>query len=87
MWKMFKTVMSSEAYWRSVLRLAFLFAIVFSLVVFIGEAKFNWGVFSAKYIDNGMWFPFFRSRIIGGLIYGLFVSYFFQRRKVLENNK
>ena len=84
---MFKTVMSSEAYWRSVLRLAFLFAVVFTFVVFIGESKFSWDVFSAKYIDNGMWFPFFRSRIMGGLVYGLFVSFVFQRRKILEARK
>ncbi len=85
MWKMFKTILSSENYWRSVLRLAFLFAIVFAVVVYVGEAKFDWEYFSAKYINEGRWFTFFRSRVLGGLVYGLFVSYFFQRRKILED--
>jgi len=87
MWKMFKTIISSEGYWRSVIRLAALFALVFSVVVFVGQAKFDWELFSKAYLSDGKWFMFLRSRLAGGVIYGLFVSYFFQRRKILESRR
>ncbi|WP_232285902.1 hypothetical protein [Aquimarina agarilytica] len=85
---MFKQIMSSEAYWRSVIRLGFLFAVVFGIVEHIGQYKgVNFDGFKADILDKGLIFRYVRSKIVGGLIYGLIVSFVFQRRKIIESRR
>ena len=85
--KMFKQILSSDAYWRSVVRLGFLFVIVWSLVVHIMEYGFDFMAFKTNIIDNGLLFRYLRSRLVGGLIYGMITSYVFQRRKIIESRR
>ncbi len=85
---MFKQIMSSEAYWRSVIRLGFLFAVVFSIVEHVGQYKgINFDGFKADVIDKGLIFRYVRAKVVGGLIYGLIVSFVFQRRKIIESKR
>jgi len=85
---MFKQVMQSEAYWRSVIRLGFLFVIVFGIVEHVGQYQgFNFDAFKTNIIEKGLFFTYLRSKIIGGLIYGLIISFVFQRRKIIESRK
>jgi len=75
---MFKQIMKSEAYWRSVIRLGFLFVIVFAIVEHVGQYKgFNLDAFKENIIEKGLLFTYLRSKIAGGLIYGLTANYRF----------
>lgn len=85
---MFKQIMQSESYWRSVIRLGFLFVIVFAIVEHIGQHKgLNFQAFKTEIIDQGLLFRYLRAKIVGGLLYGLIISYVFQRRKIIESRK
>ena len=85
---MFKQIMKSEAYWRSVIRLGFLFVIVFGVVEHIGQHKgLDFDAFKTEIIEKGLLFRYLRSKIAGGLLYGLIVSFVFQRRKIIESRK
>jgi len=85
---MFKQIMKSDAYWRSVIRLGFLFVIVFGLVEHVGQhSGFNFVAFKTDIIEKGLLFTYLRSKILGGLVYGLIVSFVFQRRKIIESRK
>ncbi len=80
--------MKSDAYWRSVVRLGFLFVIVFAIVEHIGQYKgLNFEAFKTDIIEKGLLFRYLRSKIMGGLVYGLIVSFVFQRRKIIESRK
>lgn len=85
---MFKQIMSSEAYWRSVIRLGFLFVIVFAIIEHIGQHKgLDFDAFKKEIIESGMFFTYLRSKVVGGLLYGLIISFVFQRRKIIESRK
>ena len=84
---MFKQIMKSDAYWRSALRLGFLFVVVWSIIVHIGEYGFDFTAFKTNIIDKGLFFRYIRSRIAGGLIYGMIASFVFQRRKIIESRR
>ena len=82
---MFKQIMSSDVYWKSVLRLGMLFIIVWSIIVHLREYGFDFSGFKTNIIDNGLFFTYVRSRLSGGLIYGMFTAFFLQRRKIIES--
>ena len=84
---MFKQIMSSDIYWRSVIRLGLLFIVVWSIIVHLREYGFDFSGFKTNIIDNGLFFRYVRSRIVGGLIYGMIAAFIFQRRKIIENRR
>jgi len=84
---MLKQILSSENYWRSAFRLGFLFILVWSLVEFAGKYSFSLDVFSQEIIEKGLLFRYIRSRLVGGIFYGLLVAFPFQRRKIIEQRR
>lgn len=82
--KMLKQIMSSDVYWKSVLRLGMLFVIVWSIIEYIATYGFDISAFKTYYIDTGLFFTYIRSRLAGGIIYGMIAAFVFQRRKIIE---
>lgn len=82
---MLKQIMSSDVYWKSVLRLGLLFVIVWSIIEYIATYGFDMGAFKTHYIDTGLFFTYIRSRLAGGIIYGMIAAFVFQRRKIIES--
>lgn len=76
--------MSSDVYWKSVLRLGMLFIVVWSIIEYIATYGFDISAFKTNYIDTGLFFTYVRSRLAGGLIYGMIAAFVFQRRKIIE---
>jgi len=83
--KMFKQIITSDVYWKSVIRLGLLFIIVWSIIVHLREYGFDLSGFKTNIIDNGLFFRYVRSRLAGGLIYGMIAAFIFQRRKIIES--
>ena len=85
---MLKEIFSSERYWKSVLKLGFLFIVVWSIVEHVAAFKgINIEGFMELNINNGRWFRYLWSRLVGGLIYGLVASFVFQRRRIIESRR
>ncbi len=84
---LFFKILKSDAYWRSAIRLAFLFLIVICLLEFAFKCKFSFECFDEGIIQRGMLFNYLRTRILLGLVYGLVMSFIFQRRKIKETQK
>ena len=82
---MLKQIMSSDVYWKSVIKLGMLFVIVWSVIEYLATYGFDMGAFKTHYIDTGLFFTYVRSRLVGGLIYGLIAAFVFQRRKIIES--
>ncbi len=84
---MLKQIMSSDVYWRSVLRLGLLFMVVWSIIEYLATFGFDLGAFKRTYLDTGLFFTYIRARIVGGLIYGMIAAFVFQRRKIIESRR
>ena len=83
-----KEIFTSEKYWQSVLKFGFIFIVVWSIVEHVAAFKgVNFEAFMELNINNGKWFRYLWSRLVGGLIYGLVASFVFQRRKIIESRK
>ncbi|MFC5047115.1 hypothetical protein ACFSTE_11670 [Aquimarina hainanensis] len=83
---MFKKVVTSRKYWLSVLYLGIAFIVVFSLIEHVSQFR---GVSLSGFVEtklaNGRWMRFFLSRIVGGVAYGMIMSYYFTARKIKSN--
>jgi|GEM_PF-3176717 len=81
---MFKQIMKSDGYWRSVVRLAFLFMLVLSIIEHFGTYKgFDFEAYKTDLINRGMLARY----ALGGIIYGLIISFVFQRKKIIQSRK
>ncbi len=79
---MFKTILSSKRYWTSVLYLGLGLVLVYSIIEHIREfGGLEWDSFVNERVKNGLWIRYFVSRIIGGLLYGMIMGYYFELRK------
>ncbi len=80
------TILKTDSYWRSVIRLAFLFTLVLCFMEFTFKCGFNVQCFKEGIIDRGMLFIYLRKRILIGVAYGLVMSFIFHRRKLKQTN-
>ncbi|WP_299214928.1 hypothetical protein [uncultured Aquimarina sp.] len=83
---MFKSIVSSKRYWVSVLLLGLVFIVLFSVI----EHLMQYGglaldTFIDEKINNGLWIRYLLSRIVGGLLYGMILGYYFELRKRKSN--
>ncbi len=79
---MFKTIITSKKYWLSVGLLGIAFVIVYSVIVhFRDVARLGFGTFITETLGEGRWKRYLLSRIVGGLLYGAVMAYFFEMRK------
>lgn len=83
---MFRSIISSRKYWSTVLLLGLGFIIVFSVIEHFMQYK---GValdtFMNEKINNGLWIRYVLSRIVGGMLYGMILGYYFELRKRKSN--
>ncbi|TYP75875.1 hypothetical protein [Aquimarina intermedia] len=85
---MFKTILSSRSYWKSVTLLAIGFIVLFSLIELIMQYQgFNFSAFVTERINEGKWLRYALSRVIGGLMYGMILGYHFESRKLKKKRK
>ncbi|MFL1897109.1 hypothetical protein ACJRPK_15505 [Aquimarina sp. 2-A2] len=85
---MFKTILSSRSYWKSVTLLAIGFIVLFSLIELIMQYQgFNFSAFITERINDGKWLRYALSRVIGGLMYGMILGYHFESRKLKKKRK
>ncbi|WP_405208103.1 hypothetical protein [Aquimarina sp. LLG6339-5] len=83
---MFKSIISSKRYWKSVLLLGLVFVVLFSVIEHLmqyGGLVFD--TFIDEKINNGLWVRYITSRVIGGLTYGMILGYYFELRKRKSN--
>jgi len=79
---MFRAIISSKKYWISVCLLGLVFIILFSVIEHLmqyGGLAFD--DFMNEKINDGLWVRYLLSRIIGGLVYGMILGYYFELRK------
>ncbi|WP_233557547.1 MULTISPECIES: hypothetical protein [unclassified Aquimarina] len=83
---MFKSIISSKRYWKSVLLLGLVFVVLFSIIEHLmqyGGLAFD--TFIDEKINNGLWVRYITSRVVGGLTYGMILGYYFELRKRKSN--
>ncbi|GAA4274129.1 hypothetical protein U6A24_00675 [Aquimarina gracilis] len=85
----FKEILSSKKYWISVSFIGLGFIIVFSIIEiilsitghFMQYGELTMDSFVNEKINEGKWFRYLISRVVGGLLYGMIVAYYFELRK------
>lgn len=83
---MFKEIISSKRYWTSVCFFGLGSILVFSVVEHIMQyGGFTIGTFLEDKIQNGRWVRYLISRLVGGLLYGGIMMYYFESRKRKSN--
>lgn len=79
---MFRSIISSKKYWISVLLLGLVFILLFSVIEhFMQYRGLAFDAFIDEKINNGRWVRYLMSRIVGGLMYGMILGYYFELRK------
>ncbi|WP_132065764.1 hypothetical protein [Aquimarina spinulae] len=83
---MFASILSSKKYWSSVCFIGFGFIIIFSVIeYFMQYSSSTWSIFIEERINHQQWIRYIISRIVGGLIYGMIMGYYFELRKRKSN--
>ncbi|WP_103072431.1 hypothetical protein [Aquimarina sediminis] len=83
---MIATILSSKKYWISVCFVGLGFIIIFSVIeYFMQYGVQTWDVFIKERIENQQWMRYLLSRIVGGLVYGMIMGYYFELRKRKSN--
>ncbi len=83
---MFTSILSSKKYWSSVCFIGFGFVLIFSgIEYFMQYGAGNWSSFVEERIHHGLWMRYIVSRIVGGLMYGMIMGYYFELRKRKSN--
>ncbi len=83
---MFKEIIFSKKYWISVGFIGLGFIIIFSSIEHIMQyGGLAMDSFINDKIDNGKWVRYFISRVVGGLLYGMIMAYYFELRKQKSN--
>lgn len=83
---MFRQIISSKKYWISVSFIALGFMLIFSVVEHIMQyGGLAIDSFINDKITNGNWVRYFISRVVGGLVYGMIMAYYFELRKRKSN--
>ncbi|WP_299431720.1 hypothetical protein [uncultured Aquimarina sp.] len=79
---MFRSIISSKKYWISVLLLGLVFIVFFSVIEHFMQYKgLAFDTFLEEKIHNSRWVRYLLSRIVGGLVYGMILGYYFELRK------
>ncbi len=79
---MFREIISSKKYWVSTVLLGLGFVIIYSVIEHISEIiRVPFDQFIDTNFSNGRWIRFLISRIVGGLLYGMIMAYFFEMKK------
>jgi len=83
---MVKSIISSKSYWKSVSYIGLGFMLIYSILEHVMEYKgISIKSFIIDKIDNENWMRFLTSRIVGGLLYGMIMAYYFELRKRKSN--
>ncbi len=83
---MLKAIISSKKYWITVCFIGLGFVIVFSVVEHIMQyGGIALDSFVEEKINNGQWIRYVVSRLIGGLVYGMIMGYYFEQKKRKTN--
>ncbi len=79
---MFRSIILSKKYWVSVFLLGLVFIIIISVIGYLKNyGGLDFDTFMKERIYNGLWVRYVISRIVGGLIYGMILGYYFELRK------
>lgn len=79
---MTQEILTSKKYWRSVLFIGVVFIIIYSCFEYLMQhSSGSWQDFVNTRIANGHWVRYLISRLVGGLLYGMIMAYYFERRK------
>ncbi|TSE09958.1 hypothetical protein [Aquimarina algiphila] len=83
---MFKEIISSKKYWKTVVFIGVGFIIVFSVIEHLMQyGGLSLDIFIEERISQGRWMRYFLSRVAGGLMYGMIMGYYFELRKRKSN--
>ncbi|EZH74568.1 hypothetical protein ATO12_12430 [Aquimarina atlantica] len=83
---MFTSILSSKKYWSSVCFIGLGFIIIFSVIeYFMQYSSSTWSTFVEERINHQQWIRYMISRIVGGLVYGMIMGYYFELRKRKSN--
>ncbi|PKV49657.1 hypothetical protein ATE84_1691 [Aquimarina sp. MAR_2010_214] len=83
---MFASILSSKRYWSTVFFVGFSFIIIFSVIeYFMQYSSAAWDTFIEERINDQQWVRYMISRIVGGLVYGMIMGYYFELRKRKSN--
>ncbi len=80
---MFVTILSSKKYWMSVSFIGIGFIFIYSIIeYFMQYSTLGWEAFITERIANQNWVRYIISRIVGGVLYGMIMAYYFELRKL-----
>jgi len=83
---MFKDIITSKKYWLSVSFIGIGFIIVFSVIEHMMQnGGFAIGTFLQDKVESDKWMRYLVSRLVGGLMYGMIMAYYFEVRKRKSN--
>ncbi|MCK8522257.1 hypothetical protein M0D21_11795 [Aquimarina sp. D1M17] len=79
---MLSKILTSRRYWSTVAFIGLGFVVVISVIEHLRQyGGVSWSSFLEDYIHNGKWVRYILSRLIGGLLYGMIMGYYFELRK------
>ncbi len=83
---MLRAILSSKRYWLTVIYVGLGFVIIFSVIEHLmqhGGIAFD--SFVKEKNNNGQWVRYVVSRVVGGLLYGMIMGYYFELKKRKSN--
>lgn len=81
----FKKIINTEGFWKSVLFLGILFALVYDIIILWFDFGFDFSAYIAVYFSSASSIiRFLIANIIGGFIYGFIITFFKFRTKLKE---
>ncbi|HET8810031.1 MAG TPA: hypothetical protein VFM65_07185 [Flavobacteriaceae bacterium] len=85
---MFKQIINTKGFWKSVVFLGILFALVYDII----DLWFSFGFDVSTYVEVYFSSPsrivrFLIANIIGGFIYGFIITFFKFRSRIRENQR
>lgn len=84
---MFKQIINTKGFWKSVVFLGILFALVYDIIDLWFSFGFNISLYVETYFSTApRILRFLIANIIGGFIYGFIITFFKFRSRIKENN-
>ena len=85
---MFKQVITTKGFWKSVVFLGLLFALVYDIIDLWFSFGFDISTYTKVYFsDSSRIIRFLIANIIGGFIYGFIITFFKFRTRIKENQQ
>lgn len=79
---MFTKIISAKGFWQDVVKLAFLFMLIYNTVDIWLNYSFDFALFAENKFQSDTILRFFVANILSGFVYGFVISFFKYRNRI-----